>query len=644
MFRRFDLLFRAVFAFFATVPVSAAVAAAAFFIVEALPNTADDALLEYVDIASDSCDPSSLSGYSLSDASLKSHAFGSGDVFAGTGVLRFSRTVTKITLNNENETLFLRGASGALADTFSYATSVKGLPVFRVPPVEYPACVPQAADSGSAPDVPDESSVPLETVPPDSVAEPPEAPPVVDSDAAAEPEIPSEPPEIPDAAEPAPEGLEDPDSEPDAETASGEVSDGAEGTEPQPVEAPAPSQSRASPEFLAVLDTDADGRFDRVDVTYSEAVTGSVSLSDLLLSSVTGGLFAEKVPTVPGYFSGASVSGSVLSLFLSGAVLPKASLRVDASTSSELRLKSSAEFGLLTLASGLPAVPLGLTTSFDAYSKDRISFFPPPPAPKPAVEYVSVSVPAQTVPTIEMPRPSAPPPAKKPTAKKSASPKSAKVAAKPEAVQKPAKGSDAEEAFRAAAVIPSAGVDLLPDGSYRYECFSKTSCPVSFRVENAPKGGYWRFADGRKRFGTSTSTLGTGIAHYRLAYALDSDGRTFEIPVRLSVVQAAAPDIPKPVTATVKAASKKVAASAPSVSKSTKAASKSPAKAKTSEKSGSGSSAKPSVAGASSRPAPPAEADAFPLALVAVSLVSFGLLAGTWIGRRLLSDGDPEVS
>ncbi len=87
---------------------SAMPASAAFFFSEALPNTADDALLEYVVVASDSCVPESLSGYALSDASGKSFTFGPGDAFVSTGTLKIGRNVTKITLNNENESLFLR--------------------------------------------------------------------------------------------------------------------------------------------------------------------------------------------------------------------------------------------------------------------------------------------------------------------------------------------------------------------------------------------------------------------------------------------------------------------------------------------------------------------------------------------------------
>jgi hypothetical protein len=84
---------------------------AAFFISEALPNTTDDASLEYVSVSNASCVPESLSGYSLSDASGKAFVFGSSSLIEPLSALKFFRLETKITLNNENETLFLHTSS-----------------------------------------------------------------------------------------------------------------------------------------------------------------------------------------------------------------------------------------------------------------------------------------------------------------------------------------------------------------------------------------------------------------------------------------------------------------------------------------------------------------------------------------------------
>ncbi len=55
------------------------VAALPFFS-EVLPNTEDDANLEYFSVSNASCEPFSLSGHSVSDAVGKTFAFGTGDV------------------------------------------------------------------------------------------------------------------------------------------------------------------------------------------------------------------------------------------------------------------------------------------------------------------------------------------------------------------------------------------------------------------------------------------------------------------------------------------------------------------------------------------------------------------------------------
>lgn len=57
-------------------------AAALPFFSEVLPNTEDDASLEYFSVSNASCEPFSLSGYSVSDAAGKTFAFGIEDVLS----------------------------------------------------------------------------------------------------------------------------------------------------------------------------------------------------------------------------------------------------------------------------------------------------------------------------------------------------------------------------------------------------------------------------------------------------------------------------------------------------------------------------------------------------------------------------------
>ncbi len=54
---------------------------------------------------------------------------------------------------------------------------------------------------------------------------------------------------------------------------------------------------------------------------------------------------------------------------------------MNASTSSEFRMKSLPSSKLLTQSSGLPAQAIGLTTSFSGYSSGSVAFVPPPQDP-----------------------------------------------------------------------------------------------------------------------------------------------------------------------------------------------------------------------------------------------------------------------
>lgn len=139
------------------------------------------------------------------------------------------------------------------------------------------------------------------------------------------------------------------------------------------------STSRASPEFLTIIDFDNDGRFDTVEIRYSENLSGTASPEDFALYSASGGLYAEKVSTLSGYFSSVERSGKILRLSFSGTTLSKPFLKINASTASEFRIKSLAPSRLLTESSGLSAIPLALTTSFSGYANERVAFIPLPP-------------------------------------------------------------------------------------------------------------------------------------------------------------------------------------------------------------------------------------------------------------------------
>ena len=92
---------------------------------EVLPNTENDALLEYISLKNVSCVSEDISGYTLSDASGKVFVLPTNSLLGPGSLLSYYRSETKISLNNEDESLFLRDSTGQLVDTFSYVTSVK---------------------------------------------------------------------------------------------------------------------------------------------------------------------------------------------------------------------------------------------------------------------------------------------------------------------------------------------------------------------------------------------------------------------------------------------------------------------------------------------------------------------------------------
>lgn len=90
------------------------------------PNTLDDTNLEYIDLRNIGCSDISLAGYSVSDVSPKTYTFPLGaPLLPPHTSYRLTRPISKLALNNENETLFLSNSSGILIDTFAYSSSEK---------------------------------------------------------------------------------------------------------------------------------------------------------------------------------------------------------------------------------------------------------------------------------------------------------------------------------------------------------------------------------------------------------------------------------------------------------------------------------------------------------------------------------------
>lgn len=242
----------------------------------------------------------------------------------------FFRPETKITLNNENETLSLFDPLGLRADFYSYPNSVKGEVLVRtgfsddvcqvsppaesgsfalppavgpdIPlpitdaPIEEASPVETSASQESAPDQAAEVSTSMETppVPNESSASPQDGGTVTDS--------PSGDSDSADAVlEGAPFETGSTESAPDT----GNLSEPTVGpTVPNPV----PSVSRALAESLELVDSNGDGRFDFADIRYSEDLSGTADPAEFFLYSNTGGLYAARVATATGFFSTATIS------------------------------------------------------------------------------------------------------------------------------------------------------------------------------------------------------------------------------------------------------------------------------------------------------------------------------------------------
>lgn len=98
---------------------------------EFLPNPAGkDSEGEYILLFNDSNGAVNLSGWSLKDASSKT--FWLSGTLAPQTELKLFGTQTKISLNNNGETVSLFNASGQLADSLAYSgTAAEEVPIFK---------------------------------------------------------------------------------------------------------------------------------------------------------------------------------------------------------------------------------------------------------------------------------------------------------------------------------------------------------------------------------------------------------------------------------------------------------------------------------------------------------------------------------
>jgi hypothetical protein len=119
-------------------------------------------------------------------------------------------------------------------------------------------------------------------------------------------------------------------------------------------------------ESLEDLDSDEDGRIDTLIITYEEVLTGTVNTGAFLLSSATGGLYLTGISSATGYILSGSIDENTLILSIVPSDFEKNILKVNATTASELRLKTSGNIGVTTI-DGQPLTALLLIKSFNSY-------------------------------------------------------------------------------------------------------------------------------------------------------------------------------------------------------------------------------------------------------------------------------------
>lgn len=284
---------------------------ASIYLWQVLPNTTDDVRLESVTLRNTGCSPISLDGYSVEDISGKKYIFDARVIESHTGYT-LTRPISKIILNNMNETLFLRDASGMLIDTWHYATSEKWIPLTRSD-VRDNSCTPMSV-SGEV--VSGEGSVSPEAV------------------------ISGE----------------------NGESGTPETSQNSQswGTESSSFSWDLSASS------LEYADRDRDGSIDTIIIEYDRTLTGSVNTGAILLYSNTGWLYENLINTLSGYIPSGSLSGTKIYLTLTDPPLKKPRLTINATTTSELRLKTQGDLGITSL-SGQKLEELYLTTSFGKY-------------------------------------------------------------------------------------------------------------------------------------------------------------------------------------------------------------------------------------------------------------------------------------
>lgn len=326
------------------------------YISEVMPNTDDDANLEYIDIINTGCESIDITWYQIADKE-KSYIFAIWSTLWMHETYRLGRPTSKIILNNTNEELSLRDTGATLIDDFVYVTSTKWESII-VPWITLEDCSSIDEEEGTGNIDEDEGGNENQDE---------------EGDTSGSWNIDEEWNQ---------DGNENQSEEgagggwgEDVDTGSwatdiwwSDDSDEQIGEENVQTSNLLGKSWSLEPQILLYSDTDGDNRIDMLEVLYDVYLTGSVDISQILLYSNTGWLYTERVNTETGHILEAEIEDNVLRLFIEPSHHEKDILIHNATTQSDIRLKSNGGYGVKSLSWAIIGDFL-LTSSFDAYKE-----------------------------------------------------------------------------------------------------------------------------------------------------------------------------------------------------------------------------------------------------------------------------------
>jgi hypothetical protein len=350
-------------------------------LISLLPNPAwDDALGEYIEIRNTGCADIDVTRYTLSDLSGKTYILPS-YILKIKENKRFLYSETKIALNNSwDESVFLRDTSGNTIDSYSYSGTQKDNIVLNIGYNDTDCAllareeittgnISSWSNSGSGEEKTTTGETLIHigsTIETGSIIEAETDTPMIQSgtiDTASWSEI------LIDTHSGSilwETGTTDMSSS-ELHTFSGAIY--ATGTELDTSTGVISMETGSlTPTDMWYSDKDGDSKIDTLEITYPYSLTGIVNTGAIFLFSRSGGLSQAKIDTVTGYIREASLSGNMLILLIEEWDIEKILLKINNTTTSDLRLKSSGNLWFTSISGQKPEDFL-LTKSFDEYRK-----------------------------------------------------------------------------------------------------------------------------------------------------------------------------------------------------------------------------------------------------------------------------------